>query len=284
MSAISPGTATLERAKTLPVWWPLRAWLGVEALFGLGASLAIFLDPGGSLANFAWPIKPDVMAATLGAFYLASLFSLAPSVFITLWQNVRVIVLPGAIFTTVLLLATVLHWDRFTASLPFYIWLASYVLPPPIFAAMYWWHQCRSRPVGADVEHPLPGALRAFLFVNGVALTAFAAVAFVVPSILQQIAPWTFTPLTTRVFSGFIVLVGLFQVGMAWENDLIRARIAAPMLVAFPFAIAIQLARFSAEVRWTNIALWVFLIDIILIALVCLAVWMQASGRRGRAA
>ena len=284
MSSTSSQAAALEHAKTLPVWWPLRAWLGVEALFGLGASAGIFLNPGGSLANFAWPIKPDVMGATLGAFYLGSLFTLAPSVFITVWQNVRVIVLPGAVFTTMLLIATILHWDRFsTTTIPFYIWLASYVLPPPIFGAMYWWHQTRSRPVGADIKRPLPGAIRAFLLANGLGLSAFAAFTFLMPSILQQIAPWNFTPLTARVFCGFLMLVGLFQLGMAWENDLIRSRIAAPMLIAFPVALAIQLFRFSAEVRWTSVALWVFLIDVVLIALVSLVVWMQARNDSKRA-
>jgi hypothetical protein len=279
MSSMSPGTVSSKRARTLPVWWPLRAWLAVEVLFGLGASIAIFLQPGGSLSNFAWPIKPDVMAATLGAFYLASLFTLAPSLFVRVWQNVRVIVLPGAIFTAVLLLATFLHWDKFsTTTVPFYIWLLSYVLPPPIFAAMFWWHQGRSRPVGSDIEHAMNGSIRTFFFVNGLGLTAFAAVAFVVPSILQQIAPWTFTPLTARAFCGFLTLVGLFQISMAWENDSVRARIAAPMLIAFPFALAIQLLRFSSEVRWTNLALWVFIVDIVASALLCLAVWLQARG------
>src|SRR4029077_7007441 len=101
MSSISSQPASSEPAKTLSVWWPLRAWLGVEVLFGVGASLAIFLDPGGTLGNFAWPIKPDVMAGTPRPFYLASLFTLVPSLFVRVWQNVRVIVLPGAVFTAV---------------------------------------------------------------------------------------------------------------------------------------------------------------------------------------
>ena len=281
MSSTSPPAATLERAKSLPAWWPLRVWLGVEVFFGLASSAAIFLNPGGSLANFAWPIKPDVMAATLGAIYLSTLFTLVPSVFISRWQNVRVLVLPGAVFTTVLLIATYLHWDKFsTTTIPFYIWFASYVLPPPVFAAMYWWHQSRSRPVGADVERPLPGAVRTFLMINGLALTVFVAVAFALPSLLIQIAPWTFTPLTARAFCGLVSLVSLAQICMAWENDVDRAWIAAPMLVAFPFALAIQLFRFSAEVQWGNLALWIFVLDVVLAALACLIILLRAGGAR----
>jgi hypothetical protein len=281
VSAIIRQSVSADPAKSTAIWWPLRAWLGVEVLFGLAASAAIFLDPVSNPSNFAWPIKPTVMAATLGAFYVASLFTLVPSLFVREWQNVRVIVLPGAIFTAVLLLATILHWDRFsTTLLPFYIWLASYVLPPPIFAAMYWWHQSRSRPTGADLGDPMPGAIRGFLLINGLILTVFALIAFVVPAVLQSIAPWTFTPLTARAFCGFLSLAGLFQIGMAWENDLVRARLAAPLLIAFPFAMAIQLYRFAVEVAWSNLALWVFLLDIVVSAIVCLIVLLRVSGRR----
>ena len=137
--------------------------------------------------------------------------------------------------------------------------------------------------MGADIERPLPGAVRAFLLVNGLALTAFVAVVSALPSILIQIAPWTFTPLTARApFCGLVSLVSVVQICMAWENDAKRAWIAAPMLVAFPFALGIQLFRFSAEVQWANLALWVFVLDAVLTALVCLVVLMQAGGSARR--
>src|SRR5262245_8324311 len=98
MSSAYPRAAKLERQAALPAWWPLRVWLGAEVFFGLASSAAIFFNPGGSLSNFAWPIKPDVMAAALGAIYFSTLFTLVPSVFISVWQNIRVLVIPGAVF------------------------------------------------------------------------------------------------------------------------------------------------------------------------------------------
>ena len=53
---------------------------------------------------------------------------------LTMREMIRVMVLPTALFSTAQLAATILHWDKFTVdSTPFYVWLASYVLPPPIF-------------------------------------------------------------------------------------------------------------------------------------------------------
>jgi hypothetical protein len=56
----------------IPISWPLRTWLAVEVLFGIGAVLAIGLSPADTATNFAWPIQPVVMAAVLGAFYITS--------------------------------------------------------------------------------------------------------------------------------------------------------------------------------------------------------------------
>jgi hypothetical protein len=57
-------------ARGTPIALPLRVWLAVEVLFGVGAVLAIGRDPANSATNFAWPINPVVMAAVLGAFYI----------------------------------------------------------------------------------------------------------------------------------------------------------------------------------------------------------------------
>jgi hypothetical protein len=55
---------------------------------------------------------------------------------------IRIMILPTALFSTIQLAATFLHWDKFTiGSTPFYVWFASYLLPPPIFIAAYLWHQ-----------------------------------------------------------------------------------------------------------------------------------------------
>src|SRR5437763_484535 len=123
-----------------PITLPLRAWLFVEVLFGLGAITSIGLFPADTKTNFAWPIQPVVMAAALGAFYFASAPALVWALFARTWESVRVIVLPAIAFTTVELLATFLHWDKFSVgTVPFYVWFASYLLPPPIFAGLYLW-------------------------------------------------------------------------------------------------------------------------------------------------
>src|SRR5687767_15895209 len=128
-----------------PIAWPLRAWLAVEVLFGIGAVMAIGVSPADSATNFSWPIQPVVMAAVLGAFYMSSALLFLLPFFAKRWEMIRVMILPTAIFSTVQLIATFLHWDKFSVgTTPFYVWFASYLLPPPIFVAAYVWHQRRA--------------------------------------------------------------------------------------------------------------------------------------------
>src|SRR5215211_7736676 len=165
-----------------PIRLPLRLWMAVEVFFGLAAISSIFLRPADTENNFAWPIQPTVMAAVLGSFYLASALLFVLPLFATAWQQVRVMILPTAAFSTAMLVATVLHWDKFSVgTFPFALWLASYVLPPPIFVGLYVWHQRRSAPVGAGIEEPIVGWAGTLFRINGLVLTVAAVAGFIVP-------------------------------------------------------------------------------------------------------
>lgn len=260
---------------------PLRVWMAVEVFFGLAAISTIFLRPQDTATSFAWPIQPEVMAAALGAFYLASTLLFVLPLFATNWQQVRVMILPTAAFSTVMLAATVLHWDKFSVgTFPFVLWFASYLLPPPILVGLYVWHQRDAAPVGAGIEVPIVAWARGLFRVNGLALTGIALVGFAVPAVLNAIAPWPLTPLTARALCGWLLAVGLLEVAMAWEGDWRRARLATTMMIVLPIALVVQLARFADQVDWSTAALWVLLTDLAVIATVCSYLWAAAADGR----
>lgn len=239
-----------------PIAWPFRAWLWVEVLFGLSAIATLVLRPEETATRFAWDIQPVVTAAVLGGLYLATAPLLAAVALARRWEMVRVVILPAVAFTSAELVATLLHLDRFSVgTAPFAVWLASYVLPPPIFLAMYWYHRRRSGP--APVGEPLPSRLRTALFAVGAFLAVDALVGFVVPSWFTGSFPWTLTPLTARVLCGWLLSVGLLMVSMARENDRVRVRLATPQLVLILPVAAVQVARFSGQVDPGHPRLWV---------------------------
>jgi hypothetical protein len=248
----SPGT---------PIALPLRIWLVVEVLFGVGAVLAIGRDPANSATNFAWPINPVVMAAVLGAFYISSAPLFLLPLFARRWDNIRVMILPAALFCTVQLAATFLHWDKFSVGTgPFYVWFASYLLPPPIFVAAYLWHQRKASSNVAPTNDPLPSWLNRLLVICGGLLTVIAVLVFLFPGLLIPIFPWQLTPLTARSLSGWLIAVGTLMISMFRENDRIRARLSTPMLILILPVVLLQMLRFAGQVNWGSPVLWMGLL------------------------
>jgi hypothetical protein len=243
-----------------PIRWPVRAWLGVEVCFGVAAVLAIGVSPEASATNFAWPIRPAVMASVLGAFYITTAPLFLLPLFARRWEMIRVMILPAALFCAVQLVATFLHWEKFTAdSRPFAVWLASYVLPPPILVAAYVWQQRSSSANAAASGETFQRWLRVLCIACGGALALIGTVCFVLPALLIPRFAWTLTPLTTRSFSAWLLLFGTLLLCMARDNDRTRCRLASLMLIFALPALIVQMLRFRGEVDAGSPALWLFL-------------------------
>jgi hypothetical protein len=241
-----------------PIAWFLRAWLAVEVLFGVGAVMAIGRAPSESATNFAWRIQPVVMAATLGAFYITSAPLFLLPMLAKRWEMIRAMILPAALFCTVQLAATFLHWDKFSVgTTPFYVWFASYLLPPPIFLAAYVWHQRRAASHSVTSDDPIPLWLKRLLVVCGGILTIGAILVFLFPSLLIPIFPWQLTPLTACSLSGWLIAVGTIMLSISRENSRTRVRLATPMLILILPVLLLQLLRFADQINWGSLTLWI---------------------------
>lgn len=244
-----------------PIAWWLRAWLVIEVLFGLGAVMAIGVSPQDTATNFAWPIQPVVMAASLGAFYISSAPLFLLPLFAKRWEMIRVMIFPSALFCTVQLVATFLHWDKFSVgTTPFYVWFASYLLPPPIFLAAYLWHQRRAAAHPTTTDDPIPSWLNRLFLALGGMLTIGAMLVFLFPGLLIPVFPWQLTPLTARSLNGWLIAVGTLMLSISCENDRTRARLATPMLILILPVMLLQMLRFTEQVNWGSPQLWTGLV------------------------
>jgi hypothetical protein len=240
-----------------PISWPLRAWLAVEVLFGVGAVLAIGLFPADTKNNFAWPIQPIVMASVLGGFYITSAPLFLLPLFAKRWEMVRVMILPAALFCTAQLIATFLHWDKFSVgTLPFYVWFASYLLPPPIFIGLYLWHQPKAAANHLPASDPLPIWFKVILILLGGALTLFALLVFIFPNLLIPFFPWQLTPLTARSLCAWLMAISTLMLSMSFQPSRTQTRLATPMLIILLPVLLLQMLRYADQVNWLNPALW----------------------------
>lgn len=241
-----------------PIAWPLRAWLFVEVLFSAGAILTIALDPVHTRDRFAWNVEPVVMAAILGAYYLsAGLVTLLP-VFARRWEMIRVMILPTLLFTGVELLTTLLHWSEFSLGTPgFMVWFLSYLLPPPILLGFYLWHERRARESTPAISlDPLSPEVRRTLLHIGSLTTLLSILIFILPQAFIAFAPWQVTPLSARVFVGFLLAAGTLMLSMTRENDRSRVLVGVPFLILMFPVVTLQIARFSDQVNFANTALF----------------------------
>jgi hypothetical protein len=234
-----------------PVLLPLRLWILVELALALGAAASVAFDPAGAAASFAWAITPAASAALIGALYLTLAPAMILGLFARTWEEVRVLILPISAFSTLLLIATLLHWKMFAASsLTFQLWFASHLLPPPIFLALYAIQEPRA--VAAKVGLPFPRPLRWAMVLTGALLVLEFGTHFASPDRLASDMPWQVTPLVIRIVSAFILSFALMLLTAAWENDTQRARLVGPGLALALPVVALQLARVSPNIDWTH--------------------------------
>lgn len=248
----------MQQAGT-PIHWTLKAWFGAEVLFAILASTSFGLFPSSTNETTAWNVKPEVMSAVLGAFYFSAGSVSVMPIAARRWEMVRVIVIPLIVFTFIETVVTVLHWDRFnTGTLAFAVWLVSYILPPPILLTCYLWHERQTTAASWSTDDPLPPLLRRFLLVAGALLSLEALWTLLHPDWITSSAPWTFTPLSARVFAGFMLGLGVMLLSIARENDHDRVRLASPFLVLSLPAAMFQTYRFAEQVDWSHLRLWIF--------------------------
>ncbi len=239
--------------------------------------LYVFADRADT--DYAWPIRPPVSAAFLGAGYVAGLVVTAAGLLVVRsWRSIR-LVYPGVIsLAVVLTLATFIHRDRFDWDYPLtWAWTAIYILIPPGFGA-FWWLQERREPRGLRAD-PRLEIVRAFALVMGSGLTLLAVLMFAFPDAFVDRWAWTISPLLSRAFAAWYILFGVILLDTALTVKQARELvIPSAAILASTLLWLILPLRFSGDMETGRIGYWLLLA--LHLALAALACWMLVSGYR----
>jgi hypothetical protein len=191
------------------------------------AWFALYLHPGETDHRFAWTISSRMTAMLMGAGYGSAILFYTRVLLGRRWHRVALGFIPTAVFTWLLLAATVLHWGKFRhGSLPFLLWVWIYAITPILVPAVWLLNRPRDPGTPEHEDAVLARPIRSILVAVGVLLLAVAAALFLRPSELISVWPWPLTPLTARAVAGFVALPGVAWLAIAADGRWSAGRVA----------------------------------------------------------
>jgi hypothetical protein len=250
-----------------------RITAGLVIPFLLLAFIILYFLPGETGRYFAWQINPPFMSMFIGAGYLGGAYFFFQVVSGKMWHKVAHGFPPVTAFTWVMLIATILHWDRFShANLGFRLWLILYLITP-ILVPLLWLlnRKVDSRiPKSDDIYVPLP--LRRLTAFVGAIFLVYTLRFFFWPGLAISIWIWKLTPLTTRILSGWLAIMGVGSLTVAWDQRWSAWKVGVESIILWQVlvlvAAIINLNDFNNPFNWYLVATTLGLIGFIVIYVV----------------
>ncbi|KAA9150388.1 hypothetical protein F6B41_20035 [Microbacterium lushaniae] len=244
--------------------------------------LYVFPDRTGEL--FAWAIDPPLSAYLLASAYVGGIWFFVRVAVERRWHRVQHGFPAVAVFAGALLVATLLHLDRFSPNLSFAVWMTLYATTPfaVVVLAIIQRRHAQRGPDPVDVEVPRFAALG--LAAIGAAAFAFGAVVFAAPGFAASFWAWELTPLTGRVTGAVLSLTGVVNVALLWDRRWSAFRILFQAQLLSLAAICLSLLLRSTDLRWERPMTAVFLVLVVgaVVAYGGFTAWCEREARRTR--
>jgi len=252
----------------------LRLLLVFFAVLALFAGVLLFVRSAHTDSSFSWTIEPPLTAAFLGASYWAACVLFAWSARQRLWVRARPALLPAFVIATLLLVTTIVHFDRFHKDLFGYFWLTAYIVVPPLMILALV-RQLRADPVEEPARRPLPQALRGALLLQALAMAGVGIALYASPSSADSLWPWTLTPLTGRAVGSFLIGFAAAAAQAFAENDVPRLVGSALAYAALGTLELVAVLRYTSAIDGSGargVVYIAFVASVLLVGLAGLAV------------
>jgi hypothetical protein len=221
------------------------------------AFVVLYVFPGDTDRLFAWTIKPTLTAMVLGAVYLGGAYFFVRAARASQWHTIKAGFLPVSLFASLMGVATVIHWDRFSHHhVAFWLWAGLYFTTPFLVFAV-WLSNRRTDPAPAADERLLPAWLATLIGLVGVLACAMSAFVFLDPARAITWWPWSLTPLTARVMAAILAL-GAAAVGGLRERRWSSVRIMVQVEAFMLGLIALAVVRAHSQLDTSRPLTWLF--------------------------
>lgn len=241
--------------------FPQTRWLAALVIpFLVVAFIILFIFPEKTEQLFAWKIQPSMSAMMLGSAYAGGIYFFTSVLKSKQWHKVKVGFLPVTAFASLLGIATILHWDRFThGHISFIAWTALYFTAP--FLVFFVWLRNRGQDNGEPDPHfdvVLATSARWLMGTFGAVTLVFSIYLFTQPTIMITLWPWTLTPLTARVMGAMFALPALVGLGIAADKRWSVANIILQSQGFSIFLILLAITITRQNFDWSNPSSWLF--------------------------
>jgi peptidoglycan/LPS O-acetylase OafA/YrhL len=229
---------------------------------------------------WAWTIKPDLTPIFMGAGYGAGAYFFVRVYRARRWHEVAVGVLSAAAFALLMLVTTVMHYDRFNhgdapapAAIAFFGWTIVYVVSPFLVGWLWWLNERRDPRVPESHDALVPTIVRRLARAAAIGALLAAAAVLVSPSVAIDTWGWSLTPLTARVLACFTAQVGVGFLLLSREP-----RWSSWRVLVQTFLIAVVLLLVGAARAWEafdhdNPLAWAYLAGLVGAGLALLALY-----------
>jgi hypothetical protein len=259
-----------------------RAVSALVVPFVIAAFVVLYVlpYPEGVIRYFAWIVRPQMSAMLMGAGYLAGGYFFARAAIALKWHHVA-IGFPGVTaFTSLVLIATIIHWDSFThGQMPFYIWVVLYAITPFIVPGLWLLNRRTDPGVPDERDALIPALVRWLVCVMGAIALAASLSFLLAPGFMMGIWPWQLSPATSRVaaawFSLFAVVALVFPFERRWSA--VRVILQSLMLAIALFLVAV--ARAWDEFDKSNPLTWLFVCGLAFLLVASAALYTMMEHR-----
>lgn len=206
---------------------------------------------------FFWKISPPINAVMFGTLYLIAGSVVLLAVIRGRWEPARYLVPMVLPFSLLLLLATLLHQDKFTAGFKLYYWLVVYIVAPAATLFFFWQYE-RFRTSWPAVREPLRPLTRWLAVGLGGLLALYVLTSFIAPDLVVNFWPWPLTPLLARAFAAWLAALGGGLLWFGREGDWKRLQPVAYLMAIIPVATLAVLAIDRDQLKPVDINLYLF--------------------------
>lgn len=230
---------------------PVTRWVAVLIVpFLLVAAVVLFAFPHRTGELFAWQITPPLSAALLASAYLGGIWFFLRTALARRWHHVAHGFPAVVVFAAALLVATLLHLDRFSRNLPFVVWIMLYATTPFLILALALVQARRFSRTPDDRDTAVPFAPRIALALIGAVALAFGVTVFVAPEWAASFWAWELTPLTAQVTGAVLSLTGVVNAPLLWDERWSAFRVLFQAQLLSLAAIAVSLVTWRDDLRW----------------------------------